>query len=147
VGKLHNPVVDICNMHQLSQLFQKVQKEAQPQKTLLRLIIDNNTRWLSQLYTIRRSLLLKTSLKLLLLRAREEWDQENMSRRTGRVPPGRLAKFLRCLHDTNQLLDKDWEVLQHLELILTTFETVVKTLEGDGQIRTRQSGLQGPLCS
>jgi hypothetical protein len=41
------------------------------------------------------------------------------------------------------VLDKGWEVLQHLELILTTFETVIKTLEGDGQIRTRQSGWQG----
>jgi hypothetical protein len=86
VGKLHNLVVDIRNVHRLSQLFQKVQKEAQPQKTPLRLIIDNNTRWLSQLYMIRRALMLKTSLKLLLLRAGEEWDQENMSRRTGRAP-------------------------------------------------------------
>jgi hypothetical protein len=35
---------------------------------------------------IRRALMLKISLKLLLLKAREEWDQENMSRRTGSVP-------------------------------------------------------------
>jgi hypothetical protein len=43
VGKLHNLVVDIRNVHRLSQLFQKVQKKAQPQKTPLRLIIDNDT--------------------------------------------------------------------------------------------------------
>jgi hypothetical protein len=92
---------------------------------------------------IRRDFMLRTSLKLMLLRAKEEWDQKKMSRRTGRVPPGRLAKLLCYLYDANQLLDKDWEVLQYLEFIFITFETVVKTLEGDGQIRTRQSGWQG----
>jgi hypothetical protein len=66
-----------------------------------------------------------------------------MSRRTGRVPPSRMTKLPRYLQNANQLLDRDWEVLQHFELILTIFETVVKTLEGDGQIRTRRNGWQG----
>jgi hypothetical protein len=39
------------------------------------------------------------------------------------------------LRTENQLCDRDWDVLQHLESILTVFETVVKTLEGDGQVR------------
>jgi hypothetical protein len=54
-----------------------------------------------------------------------------------------MTKLPRYLQNANQLLDRDWEVLQHLELILTTFETVVKILEGDGQIRTRRNGWQG----
>ncbi|KAG7403508.1 hypothetical protein Forpi1262_v018717, partial [Fusarium oxysporum f. sp. raphani] len=36
-----------------------------------------------------------------------------------------------------------WEVLYHLEAILTVFETVVKTLEGDGHIRRRKQGWTG----
>ncbi|GKU09813.1 unnamed protein product, partial [Fusarium langsethiae] len=49
----------------------------------------------------------------------------------------------RILRDENQLTDKDWEVLYHLEAILTVFETVVKTLEGDGHIRRRKQGWTG----
>ncbi|KAG7413158.1 hypothetical protein Forpi1262_v003836 [Fusarium oxysporum f. sp. raphani] len=37
----------------------------------------------------------------------------------------------------------NWEVLYHLEAILTVFETVVKTLEGDGHIRRRKQGWTG----
>jgi hypothetical protein len=39
------------------------------------------------------------------------------------------------LRAENQLDDRDWDVLQHLEAILTVFETVVRTLEGEGQLR------------
>jgi hypothetical protein len=107
MGKLHNLVVDVRNMHRLVHLFQKIQRKDQPQKTPLRLIIDNDTRWLLQLYMIRRALLLKTSLKLLLLRARKEWDQENMSRRTGKVILSKLAKLPRYLQEANQLTERD----------------------------------------
>ncbi|KAJ3453177.1 hypothetical protein MRS44_018832 [Fusarium solani] len=37
-------------------------------------------------------------------------------------------------------LVRDWEALYHLEAILAVFETVVKTLEGDGHIRRRKQG-------
>ncbi|KAF6514314.1 hypothetical protein HZS61_005448 [Fusarium oxysporum f. sp. conglutinans] len=36
-----------------------------------------------------------------------------------------------------------WEVLYHLEAILAVFETVVKTLEGDGHIRRSKQGWTG----
>jgi hypothetical protein len=56
----------------------------------------------------------------------------------GKVPLNKLAKLLRYLQVENQLKERDWDVLQHLERILSAFEFVVKGLEGDGQIRTRR---------
>jgi hypothetical protein len=65
-----------------------------------------------------------------------------MSKRTGKVVLSKLAKLPRYLQEANQLTERDWKVLQHLEHILTTFETVVKTFEGDGQVRIHQNGWQ-----
>ncbi|KAK8106696.1 hypothetical protein PG999_010055 [Apiospora kogelbergensis] len=74
---------------------------------------------------------------MLLVVAREDWDHENRSKRTGRVPSAKLIKLPRYLREENHLSDNDWEVLRHLESILMIFETVVKTLEGDGKVRDR----------
>ncbi|RKK10398.1 hypothetical protein BFJ66_g18361, partial [Fusarium oxysporum f. sp. cepae] len=71
------------------------------------------------------------------------WEDENRSKKTGQVTQAKLAKKPRILRDENQLTDKDWEVLYHFEAILTVFETVVKTLEGDGHIRRRKQGWTG----
>ncbi|OWT43020.1 restless-like transposase [Pochonia chlamydosporia 170] len=151
VGKLHNIVVDVRVTHRLIYLFKEVQREEIDRATTLKLrskkplklIIDNDTRWLSQLYMIRRALRLKTSIKLLLVRYKAQWEDENRSRKTGQVTQAKLAKKPRILRDENQLTDRDWEVLYHLEAILTVFETVVKTLEGDGHIRKRRQGWTG----
>ncbi|KAG4272711.1 hypothetical protein FPRO04_14627, partial [Fusarium proliferatum] len=151
VGKLHNIVVDVRISHRLIYLFKEVQKdEINRAATLklrskkpLKLIIDNDTRWLSQLYMIRRALRLKTSIELLLIKYKAQWEDENRSKKTGQVTQAKLAKKPRILRDENQLTDKDWEVLYHLEAILTVFETVVKTLEGDGHIRRRKQGWTG----
>jgi hypothetical protein len=86
---------------------------------------------------------LKTSFRMLLLEAREEWNKENWSQRMGRVPSARLAKLPRYLQAENQLEEKDWKVLKHLESILTDFEAIVKTLESDGRMRTRRHGWRG----
>ncbi|RKK15430.1 hypothetical protein BFJ67_g17957, partial [Fusarium oxysporum f. sp. cepae] len=151
VGKLHNIVVDVRISHRLIYLFKEVQKdEINRAATLklrskkpLKLIIDNDTRWLSQLYMIRRALRLKTSIELLLIKYKAQWEDENRSKKTGQVTQAKLAKKPRILRDENQLTDKDWEVLYHFEAILTVFETVVKTLEGDGHIRRRKQGWTG----
>ncbi|KAI8416761.1 hypothetical protein FOFC_03074 [Fusarium oxysporum] len=151
VGKLHNIVVDVRISHRLIYLFKEVQKdEVNRAATLklrskkpLKLIIDNDTRWLSQLYMIRRALRLKTSIELLLIKYKAQWEDENRSKKTGQVTQAKLAKKPRILRDENQLTDKDWEVLYHLEAILTVFEAVVKTLEGDGHIRRRKQGWTG----
>ncbi|OBS17570.1 hypothetical protein FPOA_11975 [Fusarium poae] len=151
VGKLHNIVVDVRISHRLIYLFKEVQRdEINRAATLklrskkpLKLIIDNDTRWLSQLYMIRRALRLKTSIELLLIKYKAQWEDENRSKNTGQVTQAKLAKKPRILRDENQLTDKDWEVLYHLEAILTVFETAVKTLEGDGHIRRRKQGWTG----
>jgi hypothetical protein len=96
VSKLHNLVVDVRNVHRLSSLFEKIQERDRQQKSY-RLILDSNIRWLSQLYMIRRALELKTSLRMLLLEAREEWNKENWSLRINKVPPSRLARIPRYL--------------------------------------------------
>jgi hypothetical protein len=75
---------------------------------------------------------------MLLIVAREDWDRENASKRTGRVSATKLQKLPRYLREENHLSDEDWDALQHLEGILTIFETVVKTLEGDGKARIRK---------
>jgi hypothetical protein len=92
---------------------------------------------------IRRALRLKTSIELLLIKYKAQWEDENRSKNTGQVTQAKLAKKPRILRDENQLTDKDWEVLYHLEAILTVFETAVKTLEGDGHIRRRKQGWTG----
>ncbi|KAG7420561.1 hypothetical protein Forpi1262_v016237 [Fusarium oxysporum f. sp. raphani] len=52
---------------------------------------------------------------------------------------------LRSKKPLKLIIDNDthWEVLYHLEAMLTVFETVVKTLEGDGHIRRRKQGWTG----
>jgi hypothetical protein len=50
----------------------------------------------------------------------------------GKVPQNKLAKLPRYLQKENQLKERDWEILQHLEHILSAFEVVVKKLKGDG---------------
>ena len=92
---------------------------------------------------IRRALRLKTSIELLLIKYKAQWEDENRSKKTGQVTQAKLAKKPRILREENQLADKDWEVLYHLEAILNVFETVVKTLEGDGHIRRRKQGWTG----
>ncbi|KAL6406014.1 restless-like transposase [Ilyonectria robusta] len=160
VGKLHNIVVDVRISHRLIYLFKEVQRDEIDRATTLKLrskkplklIVDNDTRWLSQLYMIRRALRLKTFIELLLIKYKAQWEDENRSKKTGRVTQAKLAKKPRILRDENQLTDKDWEVLYHLEAILVgklawhsvdLEYTVVKTLEGDGHIRRRKQGWTG----
>jgi hypothetical protein len=69
----------------------------------------------------------------------EGLEQKHRSR-FGTISKHKLNQLLRCLRAENQLHDRDWNVLQHPESILTVFETMVKTLEGDGQLRTRRHG-------
>jgi hypothetical protein len=94
-------VIDVRNIHQLFTLFEKVQQQNRTQKKPLRLILDNDIRWLSQLYMIRRILQLKTSITLLLIKARDEWNTSNWSLRMGKVPQNKLAKLPRYLQEEN----------------------------------------------
>jgi hypothetical protein len=69
---------------------------------------------------------------MLLIEAQKEWNKENWFQRMGKVPLSKLTKLPRYLQKENQLKERDWEVLQQLESILSAFRVVVKRLEGDG---------------
>jgi hypothetical protein len=99
--------------------------------------MDNETRWLSQLYMIQQAIQLKTYIKTLSIVVREDWNKKNRSR-SGIIAKHKLDKLPRYLQAENQLDDRDWDVLQHLESILTVFETVIKTPKDDDQLRIRR---------
>lgn len=110
---------------------------------MLNVILDNQTRWLSQLYMIRRARKLRSFLALLILQSKSEWEEEHRSKRTGGVTAASRAKMPRYLREENQLTEHDWQVLGYIESILTTYETFLRTLEGDGEIRLRSRGFEG----
>jgi hypothetical protein len=82
VGKLHNLVVDIRRSDQLTYLLRSIQRSefevsSDPRvraRKPLDLIIDNDTRWLSQLYMIRRAITLRPFLEQLILKHRQQWQ-------------------------------------------------------------------------
>ena len=89
---------------------------------------------------IQRALTLRPLLDILLLEYKHEWQQQNVTKngilKKGKVPP-------RILDDDSKLTDRDWVILQKFNDLLSDFETVVRTLEGDGQTRTRRDGFKG----
>lgn len=106
----------------------------------LKCVRDNDTRWLSQLYMIRRALKLRKYLDRVLFEFGREWKEQNTTSR-GTLKSGK--KLPRMLLDEGKLTDNDWIALERLEKILQHYETVVKTLEGDGQVRRRRHGYEG----
>ncbi|KAM5528514.1 hAT family dimerization domain protein, partial [Fusarium oxysporum f. sp. phaseoli] len=126
VRKLHNLVVEARRI------------EA---RKPLDLIIDNDTRWLSQLYMIRRALTLRPFVEQFVLKHRRQWEQDNRSRRTGNLR--KSAKEPQIFLEKNQLTTNDWDVLDHLAKLLGFYDDAVKTLEGDGQQRRRKRGWVG----
>ncbi|RYC77347.1 hypothetical protein BFJ63_vAg19779, partial [Fusarium oxysporum f. sp. narcissi] len=138
VGKLHNLVVDIDRSDVLSYLLRGVQQADMDQsidprvraRKPLNIVVDNDTRWLSQLYMIRRAIKLRPYLDVMILKHKQAWEQDNRSKRTGLMRRSAVQPRI-CLSE-NQLSNKDWDVLEHLATILGFYEVTVKTLEGDG---------------
>jgi hypothetical protein len=120
VGKLHNFVVDVRRSDQLKYLLRSIQRsefDASSDPTMrgrkpLDLVIDNDTRWLSQLYMIRRAIILRPYIEQLVLKHRQQWEQANRSKRTGHLR--KSAKEPRLCLEENQLTTHDWDVLEHL---------------------------------
>ena len=105
----------------------------------LDVVIDNDTRWLSQLYMIRRALKLRPYLEILLVQRRKDWREENT------LKNGRLKVKVQLppiLQDKNKLTDADWSILQVFAELLQYFEGAVKTLEGDGIQCKRKRGTE-----
>ncbi|EXK24755.1 hypothetical protein FOMG_18537 [Fusarium oxysporum f. sp. melonis 26406] len=101
----------------------------------LDVILDNDTRWLSQLYAIRRALLLRDYIE----RHQINFKQQNKAKRGSPKEP--LTMPFTCQPE-NQLSEKDWEVVETIAQILSYYEATIKMLEGDGQIRKRKQQLQ-----
>ncbi|OAQ58400.1 restless-like transposase [Pochonia chlamydosporia 170] len=146
VGKLHNLVVAIHRSDVLTSLLHSIQQlefaaSEDPRirtRRPLSVVVDNETRWLSQFYMIRRALKLRPYLETLVLKHKQEWEKENTSKRSGRLKASVVMPAI-C-RDENKLDDKDWAVLDGLGTILQSFEDAVKALEGDGIQRKRKSG-------
>ncbi|EFZ03316.2 HAT dimerization [Metarhizium robertsii ARSEF 23] len=107
----------------------------------LDLVIDNDTRWLSQLYMLRRAITLRPYIEQLILKHRQQWEQDNRSKRSENLR--KSAKVPRIWLEENQLTFHDWAVLEHLATLLGFYEDAVKTLEGDGQQHKRKGGWLG----
>ena len=115
-------------------------RDIKPGKKPLKVIRDNSTRWLSQLYMIRRALKLRKHFDLLIVEYRSEWKKEALTRK-GNLKKGRTTP--RIFRPEGQPSDNDWAALELISEILASFESVVKVLEGDGQIRRRKHGFEG----
>ncbi|KAK2469374.1 hypothetical protein H9L39_19091 [Fusarium oxysporum f. sp. albedinis] len=147
-GKLHNLVVAIHRSDLLTGMLRNIQQEAfnkssDPKlnaRKPLDVILDNDTRWLSQLYMIRRALLLRDYIERLIAHHRIDFEQQNKVKRGG--PKKSLTLPFICQPE-NQLSDKDWEVVEIFAQILSYYEATIKMLEGDGQIRKRKRGWTG----
>jgi hypothetical protein len=146
VGKLHNLVVAIHRSDVLTTLLRSIQRlefdaSEDPRVRIrkpLNVVVDNETRWLSQLYMIRRALKLRPYLETLVLKHKQEWEKDNTSKRSKRLKASAIMPAI-C-RDENKLDDKDWAVLEAFGDILQSFEDAVKALEGDGIQRKRKQG-------
>ncbi|KFA51448.1 hypothetical protein S40293_10230, partial [Stachybotrys chartarum IBT 40293] len=146
VGKLHNLVVAIHRSDVLTTLLGSIQRlefdaSEDPRVRIrkpLNVVVDNETRWLSQLYMIRKALRLRPYLETLVLKHKQEWEKDNLSKRSKRLKASAIMPAM-C-RDENKLNDKDWAVLGAFANILQSFEDAVKALEGDGIQRKRKQG-------
>ncbi|KFA77852.1 hypothetical protein S40288_09764, partial [Stachybotrys chartarum IBT 40288] len=146
VGELHNLVVAIHRSDVLTTLLRSIQRlefdaSEDPRVRIrkpLNVVVDNETRWLSQLYMIRRALRLRPYLETLVLKHKQEWEKVNLLKRSKRLKASAIMPAI-C-RDENKLNDKDWAVLGAFANILQSFEDAVKALEGDGIQRKRKQG-------
>lgn len=149
VGKLHNLVAAINRSDILTYLLDNLQQrdiDASDEPTVkskkpLRVVIDNDTRWLSQLYMIRRALQLREYFEQMIVKHKQTWERENRLKKAPGFRKG--VKYPSICEPENQLDERDWKVLETFAEILTLFEDAVKTLEGDGMVRMRKKGWKG----
>ncbi|KAK8120325.1 transposase-like protein [Apiospora kogelbergensis] len=106
----------------------------------LRVIKDNQTRWLGSLYMIRRAIRLRSHLDALKVKFQRQWEDESRGRNGVVRASATLPAFL---DEANWLTDTDWVAIGHIERLLTIYEDVLKDLEGDGQVRRRKHGFEG----
>ena len=103
----------------------------------LHVVVDNETRWLSQLYMIRRALMLRPYLETLVLKHKQAWEKDNTLKRSQR--PRTSAVMPSISREENKLEGKDWAVLEASGSILQSFEDALKAIEG-GDSTQAQAG-------
>ncbi|KAF6513037.1 hypothetical protein HZS61_007977 [Fusarium oxysporum f. sp. conglutinans] len=142
IGKLHNLVHWIHRSDKLTYRLRALQEEFfqhsdNPKiraRKPINVIRDNQTRWLSTLYMMRRGLLLRPFLEDLVEKVTLEFNKEcrNGARRREEIPL--------CLREESLLGEKDWKVIELMDKVLLDFEEALRMLEGDAQSRVRKGG-------
>ncbi|OWT42267.1 restless-like transposase [Pochonia chlamydosporia 170] len=142
VGKAHNFVVWLHRSDMLTQLLRQLQREycaaskdpEMQSQSPLDVHLDNDTRWLSQYYMIRRLLKLQPFYDEFIIKAKRLFQEARKGERDAKLPP--------CLEKKSLLGDNDWAVLRAFENILHDFYVVVQVLQGDTQSRRRSTGVE-----
>ncbi|OAQ57863.1 restless-like transposase [Pochonia chlamydosporia 170] len=140
VGKLHNLVHWIHRSDKLTYHLRALQEEFFQHSDNLKIqakkpvdvVLDNQTRWLSTLYMIRRGLMLRPFLEDLVEKVTLEFRKgcRNGVRRREEIPL--------CLREESLLSEKDWKVIELMDKVLLDFEEALRMLEGDAQSRGAQ---------
>jgi hypothetical protein len=135
VGKLHNLMVWINRSNRVTEMLREAQRQDREKcwPGLLDVIVDNNTRWLSQFYMMSRAIKLRPYIEAVISDVRYEVSKP---RRKG----ARQKLLPRCLEDDALLTEEDWQTIGLYQNLLRHFETCVKKLEGDGKQRIRTGG-------
>jgi hypothetical protein len=135
VGKLHNLMVWINRSNRVTEMLREIQRQdiEKSWPGSLDVIVDNNTRWLSQFYMISRAIQLRPYIEAVISEVRHDVSRpRRKGARQGKLPP--------CLEDDALLTEEDWETIEYYHKLLRHFETCVKKLEGDGKLRIRNGG-------
>lgn len=144
VGKLRIIVLAIDHSDRINDLFRSVQEaDSDGSKRPLRLIKDNQTRWLGTYYMIKRALQLRQYIEITRTKYNREWTSQHTSNVTGALRSHASQHIPTFLQPANQLTDSDWDALTRIASILSDFEDCLIRLEGDGQIRRRSGGFEG----
>jgi hypothetical protein len=142
VGKAHNFVVWVHRADLLTQLLRQLQRDSfaasgEPESGKQRpvdVVLDNDTRWLSQYYMIKRMLRLQPVYEEFIAKAKRLFRDARKGEGGQNLPP--------CLEESSFINESDWAVLRTFDEILSDFHVVVQVLQGDGQSRYRSSGVR-----
>ncbi|EJP61509.1 transposase-like protein [Beauveria bassiana ARSEF 2860] len=135
IGKLHSLVVWRNRSNRVTEMLRDVQRQDTDKKWpgSLDVVVDNNTRWLSQYYMMGRALQLRPCIEVIISDIQYEASKpRRKGSRQHSLPP--------CLEADGLLTEDDWKTIGYYHSILRQFEACVKDLEGDGKQRIRKGG-------
>ncbi|KAG7413287.1 hypothetical protein Forpi1262_v016983 [Fusarium oxysporum f. sp. raphani] len=129
VGKAHNFVVWVHRADLLTQLLHQLQRDSfaasgEPENGKQRpvdVVLDNDTRWLSQYYMIKRMLRLQPVYEEFIAKAKRLFRDARKGEGGQNLPP--------CLEESSFINESDWAVLGTFDEILSDFHVVVQAFE------------------